>query len=151
MAFTYRESGSNPARDRARMLIGDTDKNASLELRLEDEEIDDLFLILTGSATPASLAGVYRGAIAAGDALVAKFARKAEGSTGPDRLNPTNRVQELRTTLDRLRRQLAAMSSPFAGGISVADKAARAADTDRPAPAFKVGMLDHSTSGSDGG
>lgn len=136
------------ARDRVRLLIGDTDPNAMLELRLEDDDIDDLLAFMTGSASP-SMSGVYRVASRAAYVLAAKFARKAEGSTGPQSIRPSNRAQELRATARDLQQQASTMAVPYAGGISVSDKAAMAADTDRVRATFAVGMLDH-PDGSDG-
>lgn len=133
MAFTYR-SGSRTALNRIRVRIGDTDQFASADLRLEDEEITD-FVVTEG--------GFMRAAAAAAEALAAKFARKAEGSQGPDRIVPSDRANHLRRIAAQLRSAASAACVPSAGGISVAAKDANAANPDHATPAFRRGLLDH--------
>jgi hypothetical protein len=124
------------ARDDVRLLIGDTDETVAPDVRLEDEDIDRLLVLTTGSASPGT-SGIRRSAAEAADALAAKFARKAEG--GP--LSSTSRAQELRATARNLRASAVSAAAPSAGGISIASKADADADTDRVAPAFRKGML----------
>lgn len=124
-----------------RLLIGDTDPQATADVRLEDEEITRLLELSCGSVTP-GVAGLNRVAADAADVLAAKFARKAEGSFGPNRVAPSNRAQELRATAARLRNRAAEGAGIFAGGVSRADKAARAANPDRPEQPFRAGQMD---------
>jgi hypothetical protein len=142
---TFSYSVGNTARDDVRLLIGDVDYNVSEDLRLEDEDIERILVLQAGSSSPGDT-GVFRAAAFAAEILASKFDRKAEGSPGPDRVMPSNRAAGLRATAERLRRQLAAHAVPSAGGISVSAKAARAGDSDRPCPAFSLGMLDNNGS-----
>ena len=121
MTFSY-EAGATP-RDDVRLLIGDVDPHAMVDLRLEDEDIQRL-IQLEGDTR--------RAAAMAAEVLAAKFARKAEGSVGPDVIRPSNRAQELRATAARLRSSAAAAAVPTSGG---------GAD-----PAFRRNMLDHAGS-----
>jgi len=139
VSFTYEPS--TPVGS-VRLLIGDTDIEATIDVRLEDEDIKRLIELTCGTSSPGA-SGLRRAAAQAADVLAAKFARKAEGSTGPNRLAPSSRAQELRATASRLRMESSMGAAPYAGGISVSDKAARAADEDRVQPAFSAGMLDH--------
>lgn len=118
-----------------RLLIGDTDAQALLDSRLEDEDIDRL-LTIEG--------GVRRSAARAADILAAKFARKAEQTAvGSDRNVISTRASELRATARELRQSALAEAIPSAGGISRSSKVAAAADTDRIEPPFRIGMLDN--------
>lgn len=132
MSFTYTAGGGK--RDDVRLLIGDVDDQALPDLRLENEDIDRL-IVLLGSLSES--------AAAAAEALAAKFARKAEGSAGPSVIRPSSRALELRMVASRIRAQGAGIARPSAGGISTADKAAAAGDTDRPEPPFRAGMMDN--------
>jgi hypothetical protein len=134
--------GSGTPKDRIRFLIGDTDVLAQENLRLEDEEINDALTLATGSPTPTTSAALYRVGADCADVLAAKFARVFEGASsgpGPSR----TRAQELRATARELRQRASAGAVPFAGGISQADKAGRAADPDRVPSTFRKGMLDN--------
>jgi hypothetical protein len=133
LAFTYRP-GSRTTLNRIRVRIGDTDAYASADLRLEDEEIAD-FLLSEG--------GLLRAAAAAAEALAAKFARKAEGSQGPDRIVPSDRANHLRRIAAQLRSAASAACVPSAGGISIAAKDRAASNPGRTAPAFRRGQMDH--------
>ncbi len=133
MTFTY-QPGEPSDLTRVRLRIGDTDQFASADLRLEDEEILDLL---------ATEGGLFRAAAAAAEALAAKFARKAEGSQGPDRIVPSDRANHLRRIAAQLRSAAAASCVPSAGGISATAKDRASSNPDRAEPAFKRGQLDH--------
>ena len=139
MSFTYVAGAA--AKDDVRLLIGDVDVNAQSELRLEDEDIARL-ITLEGD--------IYRAAAMAAEVLATKFARKAEGSAGPNALSPSNRAQELRATATRLRMAAATNRGPIpsAGGISISGKAAAEAQSDRVKPTFKRGLLDNASEGA---
>lgn len=141
MTFTYNAGAS--ARDDIRLLVGDTDSTAAAELRLEDEEIDRLTTIETGSEAPTESSALYRAAAASAEALATKFARKAEGSPGPDRIQPTSRAAELRATAARYRARGSRAGTPVVGGVSAASNALLRADTDRVASPFRMGMMDN--------
>jgi hypothetical protein len=133
VTFTY-QPGDPSDLARVRLRIGDTDQFASADLRLEDEEIRDLLL---------TEGGLFRAAAAAAEALAAKFARKAEGSQGPDRIVPSDRANHLRRIAAQLRSAAAASCIPSAGGISLAAKDRGASNPDHTEPAFRRGQLDH--------
>ena len=140
MTFSY--FAGSTARDDVRLLVGDVDQFASGEVRLEDEDIDRLLILFAGTASP-GVGGIRRVAAEAADILAAKFARKAEGSTGPRSISASSRSAELRATARQLRQGAGTFAVPTAGGISVAEKDTAEDDTDRVAPAFRKGMLDH--------
>lgn len=135
MTFTYTPGATTTLND-VRVLIGDVDEAmAGPGLCLEDEEILRL-VTLFGS-------NVYRVAAEAALALAAKFLRKPEGiQGGNDRLMPTDRVTHLRRRARELRGMADAGGIPTAGGLSVSERAAAQADTDRTRPAFTRGQLD---------
>lgn len=139
MTFSYNPGSS--AKDRVRLLIGDTDDQAATNLRLEDEEIEDLLEMATGTSEPVGVSGIKKAAADAADVLAAKFARQPEGSSSGPSPSRT-RAQELRATAARLRLESQAGAVPFAGGIRRSGKAAVAANTDRTPDAFRKGMLD---------
>lgn len=141
MGFEYSPGAS--AKDDVRMLIGDTDDSVNADLRLEDEEIARFLELNTSSPASPGRSGLFRSAAEAADALAAKFARKAEGSSGPNRIAPSSRAQELRATANRLRTRSNEGAGMYAGGTSVSDKAAAAADTDRVQPSFTTGQFDN--------
>ena len=124
MTFTYTPGGETDL-DRIRIRIGDTDRHAVEDLRLEDEEIED-FLATEG--------GFFRAAAASAEALAAKFSRKAEGSQGPDRIVPSDRANHLRRIAAQLRSAAAAACIPVAGGTS---------RTTGEEPAFRRGLFDY--------
>lgn len=133
MVFNY-SPGSTNAKDDIRLLIGDTDPHAHETVRLEDEEIER-YVVLLGNK--------YRAAAEAASTLAAKFARKADGSQGPDGVPFNVRAQELRTTAGHLRSLASASATPTFGGGSVSGKAAVAENTDRVKPAFTRSTLDN--------
>jgi hypothetical protein len=117
------------ARDRIRVLVGDTDPADPL---VQDEEIA---LYTTGgtfaqSSDAAAAVEVCR-------AIVAKLARRVTMSAGVSSVNLGEQVAHYRDLLTDLIRQSSSTSAvPYAGGISRADVLAREADTDRVAPFF---------------
>jgi hypothetical protein len=140
VSHTY--TAGETAKDDVRLLISDTNTEASVDERLEDEDIERLLFLRLGTSNPTTRGGAFMNAAAdAADALAAKFARKAD--VGADKVNFPTRAEELRATARGLRARAASGAIPFAGGISVSDKAARAADSDRPSSAFTRGMLDN--------
>jgi hypothetical protein len=130
MTFTYSPGGGS--KDDIRFDIGDTDEAAPPPLRLEDEEIQRVLQRFPG-----------RPRVMCIQALIAKFARQPEGSVGPNVIRPSNRANELRKLLADWMRIEGATAVPSAGGISVSDQEAAAADTDRVPPSFTVGMQDN--------
>lgn len=136
MTWTYGPTFSL-ARDRVRLLIGDTDSSDQL---VSDEEIA---LYVTGG----QLAEVndYLSAAAVCDAIAAKFSRRADMSAGGSSASLSQQATAYQRKARQLRRQSALGTSPFIGGISIADKDDREADSDRVAPAFSREMGDQSS------
>lgn len=137
MTFSYTPGGGR--KDDVRLLIGDLDQTAQQDLRLEDEDIERL-LAMEGN--------LYFAAAVAADILSAKFARKAEGSAGPQSIRPSSRAQELRAIANRLRQRAASTAATFAGGLSRAERDAALADTDRIQGAFSLGMMSNPGTGA---
>lgn len=127
MPWTY--LGPTSDRDRVRLLIGDTE---ATDPQLQDEEIAWLL---------AEAGNVYGAAVAACEALAAKYARQVNRSVagaGGLSVSAGDRAQHYRDLAETLqiRARKARRPVPFAGGISDAQKDAVEADTDRVAPAF---------------
>ena len=142
MAQTYEvENISTDETYQVRFLIGDT--NLSTGMLLEDEEIDWLL---------ATEANVYMAAAMAADMIVTRMNGAVVGATGPitrKRVGQTDityangRTSEQYGSLaGSLRARGSNHQLPFAGGISVSDKATREIDTDRPAGRIRLGQFD---------
>lgn len=139
MTFTTTPGAPRTA---VRLLLGDTDEAVGPDLRLEDEDMDQLMILETGTADPTGPA-VYAAAVVCGGALRAKFLRKAEGSPGPDRVQPTSRAQELANLISTYRGKASKGAAGYAGGMSRAGNAALAGDTDRVGSFATLGMMDN--------
>ena len=126
MSFTYDLAViATSEKDQVRLLIGDTD---STDVLLRDEEIN-YFLTAEGS--------VYAAAVVACRTIAANFARQSDFWIGTIRTNNAERSKAFSAKADELnRKRLISGSSPFAGGISIADKDTRRDDGDRVQPAF---------------
>jgi len=125
-----------------RLALGDDNDAAPEDLRLEDEAYAALILLETGTSSPTG-AAVYSAIVACGSALRAKFLRKAEGSPGPDRVQPTSRAQELANLITHYRTKAKSGAAPIAGGMSVAENVALASDADRVGSFARMGMMDN--------
>jgi len=126
MSWTYDTTLSEDAAH-VRFMLGDTDEDEIPTL--SDEEIDGALTIY----------GAIRSAAAAcAESLASRYARKAiqlRDDAGASKMYG-DRAKELRQVAADLRAQSARYATPFAGGISIADKEAREGDSDRVAPAF---------------
>lgn len=136
MTFTYDiEHGHN--RDKVRLLIGDTSESSML---LSDEELCFLETEF-GSATD-----IYTTALAAIDMALVSLARKAESKTvGPLTLSYASRQKNLETARARIEKLASARvgaPTPYAGGISFADKEIDEADDDVN-KGFRIGGMDN--------
>ena len=138
MSLTY--TPGDTARDDVRLYIQDKHPEALVDCRLEDEEIDRIIILRTGSSTPGP-SGIRLAAADALDALANLYAKKP--SVGADKVTFDTRAQELRAGAARLRAEAAKGAVHFAGGTSVADNEARASDTDRPTSTFRQGQFDN--------
>lgn len=135
--WTYSGNPASSPKDQVRFLVGDTDETDQL---LQDEEIEWL-ISDRGSALAA--------AVAAAEAIAAKFARQVDKAVGDLRLSLSQKAQGYAARAAELRLRLATGAAPYAGGISASDKEAQELDTDRVPPAFRVGMHDYVAEGEE--
>jgi hypothetical protein len=129
MSFSY-DTSLATSKDRVRFAIGDTDKD---DPQFSNEEITAL-LTIYGSVTVT--------ASAAARALSAKYSREADKWVGDLKILASQKARAYKDLAESL--ESAATSAtgvPSAGGISVAQKQAYEADTDRVAPFFKRDMF----------
>lgn len=132
MAWTYSGDPAASDRDMLRFRVGDTDTS---DQQFTDAELDAL---LAGGGS------VWTAAIAAVEALTAKYARKVDRSLGDLSISHSQRLDHYAEVLQRLRKGAAlALCAPYAGGISQSDKDDTAGNTDRVPPAFSVTMHQH--------
>lgn len=143
MTFTY---ASPPVtnRDKVRLLLGDTVESKSI---LSDEELcflEEEF----GSATD-----IYSTALAGIDVAMVNLARAASSkSVGPLSLSYASRVKDLesaRKRIEMLAMRKTGVPTPYAGGISQADKKVDEADEDVNHGHFGVGMFDNPSAADD--
>ena len=137
MTWTYGPTFSL-ARDRIRLLIGDTDSSDQL---VSDEEIA---VYVTGGQLAQS--SDYLSAAMVCDAIAAKMSRRADMSAGGSSVSLSQQATAYQTKARHLRRQAALSTSPFIGGQSISDKDSREEDTDRVTPAFTREMGDETAS-----
>ena len=125
MTWTYSGDPSANNRDAVRFAVGDTD---TADQQLSDEEIAYLLI---------DAGGVKSAAIAAIRSLIAKFARAVDKSVGDLSVSYSQRLEHYKTLEKTLRADLGIRrATPYAGGISIADKTTDKLDTDRLDPAF---------------
>jgi len=144
VAFTYTlpiPAGSTGDLSRIRLKLGDTDPSVPTQMRLEDEEITELYTEYSGSVT-ACLPECA-------EALAGKFGRAAaRKQTGPFTLEfAQGRFATLMAMAATLRRRAALAVTPYSGGQSISDKEAEESNTDRVNPSFQRGMLDNPDAG----
>jgi hypothetical protein len=141
LTWSYNNAGlANSAKDRVRLLIGDTDDSRQ---QLQDEEIA---YVLT-QQTSTTLA-----AAACCDLLVAKYAFLVNTENGSLRLSAAARHKHYENLADRLRAGGAGevpgdatvhAAEMYVGGSSVASKDDFGADSDFVQPPFRLGQDDH--------
>ncbi len=112
-----------------RFLIGDTDTS---DQQLSDEEI--AYLLTEYSAA-------RRAALEAARSLQAKYARLCDQRTGDISISYSQRRDSYAALVRDLQRGM--LGTPYAGGISQADKDSDEDDSDRVNPAFSVEMMDN--------
>lgn len=136
MSWSYSGDPNDCSKDLVRFLIGDTDLD---DQQLSDEEINAM---LTNNSSNA-----YMAAVACVRALIGRFTRYVTKSVGDLSISYGERLSNYQDLLAQLQQQSAlsatSIAAPFCGGISVSDKETRAADSDRVAPAFTIGMHDY--------
>lgn len=126
MTWTY-ASDFTAAKDRVRVLIGDTDITDPL---ITDEEIA---LYTTGLMAQAN---DYLAAASVCDAIAAKMSRRADMSTGGSSVSLSQQTAAYERKARELRRRSATQTSPYVGGVSISVKDSRVADADRTVAAF---------------
>lgn len=141
MTWSYNNAGlANSAKDRVRLLIGDTDDSRQ---QLQDEEIA---YVLT-QQTSTTLA-----AAACADLLCAKYAFLVNTENGSLRLSAAARHKHYQDLADRLRAGGAGEipgdatvhdARIYVGGTSISDKDNILGDSDTVQPAFRLGQDDH--------
>lgn len=131
MAWSYTNNPSTRTIDEVRFLLGDTDAD---DPQLQDEEITYL-LTTYSTARLAALNGAR--------ALLAKYARLVDKAVGDLRLSLSQRHEHYQSLIAQLEAGQLLLATPFAGGISIADVAARDADSDRVKPAFARDLHEH--------
>lgn len=133
MSWTYSGDPGANDKDLIRFLIGDTD---SADEQLSDEEIAYL---LTEYTAP------KRAALEAARSLQAKYSRLCDQRTGDISISYSQRRDSYAALVRDLQRGM--MGTPYAGGISAADKDSDEGDSDRVKPAFAVEMMANPGSG----
>jgi hypothetical protein len=128
MSWNYSGNPAASSLDEVRYLVGDTQPS---DPQLTDEEIAYL---LVHCGTPLATA------IVACDGLIDKYARLVTQGAGAVSVQYSNRIQQYQELQRRLK--LRAPLAPYAGGISVGDKAANEDNTDRVPPSFKRNQFD---------
>lgn len=132
MAFTYTFNPDASTRDAVRLLIGDTDECDAL---LQDKEID-YFLEQYNNAP-------INAAIRACETIISKLARRPDEKVGNVSISYSQQAKGYRDLLMDLKIRLASEdATPYAGGISRADKLAQRANGDRVPPKFTKNMME---------
>lgn len=131
MTWTYASSNvGTSGLSTVRFRVGDTTTSWQL---LQDEEITGM-LTLYGNPT--------RAAAECALAIAAQYARQADKAVGHLRIANSQSAIAYERMAKRLLMEVGLGVAPYAGGISVADKTAVNADSDRVRPAFRVGLHD---------
>lgn len=139
MAWSYSGDPSSSTRDSIRFLCGDTDTNDQL---LSDEEVDYLADQVSASG---STAATYRAAHRCLLAIASKFSRLADQSTGDLRVAMSQKASNAREQAALLLKiaddDNLTVPTPYAGGISWADKQIDRDNPDRVDPYFESGQF----------
>lgn len=132
MAWSYDPLNVDLARNRVRLLLGDTDPQ---DEQLQDEEIDLLIeLHVTDEASAA----------AGARALAFRYARLSDKWVGDLKILASQKSRAYRELAEHLETQVSHVARPpFAGGIRVSQKESIELDTDLVQPHFRRGMFDY--------
>lgn len=128
--WSYTADPSTNPIDAVRMEIGDTDQ---ADPQLQDEEIG---YMLSQNGTP------LWAAVSCCSALAAKYARQADKRLGKTAISAGQRMQHYLDLEKLLRRRAVSMVTPYAGGMSIAERDTFANDTDKVRPAFTKDLHD---------
>jgi hypothetical protein len=143
MTWTYDGDPAASALSAIRFLSGDTDTNDQL---VTDEEI--AWLNSEASGTTTATTALYKAAAGAVRAQAAKWTRLADQTVGDLSVSMSQKASAAMATaaaLDLRAASDAGVPVPFAGGISVADKTTREADTDRVGPWSRIDQFSNTT------
>lgn len=131
MSWSYASSAPESSdRSYIRLRLGDNSSGAPL---FSDEELD-AFLTLEGHRLLA--------AASAAESLGARYARRTDKTVGRLRIAGQQAGENFFALAKRLRYEAGCSALPYAGGISVSDKAAAVADDDLVQSQFGIGMHD---------
>jgi hypothetical protein len=137
LTATYTGNPASSAKDATRFLIGDTDPCNFL---LQDAEINYVLAQFNNVPLNASIPCV--------NAIIAKLSRLADETVGAVSIQFSQKAKGYRTMLADLRNQMAASdSAPYAGGITVSDMVATAANPNLVRPDFTKHMMQNRQSG----
>jgi hypothetical protein len=146
MAWTYGGDPAANARDAIRFLCGDTDTNDQL---LNDAEIGWVNNQLTGSDTATT--ALYNAAYRCCLLVASKFSRLADQSVGDLKVSMSQKAKAYREQalqMLELAGREGSVPTPYAGGISIADKEVDWANTDVVKPGFYKGQFDDDRDGN---
>lgn len=133
MTWSYSGNPASSTKDAVRFLIGDTDTN---DQQVSDEEIAYLLGLTSDDPNAA--------AVRAARALASKYAKYPSAKTVGDlSITYGERAKVFTDLAASLAEQAVLTAPPYLGGILVAEKEGRAADTSLEQPAFKRGAMDN--------
>ncbi len=133
MSWTYSGNPGYSAKDQVRFLIGDTSAKDPLLL---DGEIDWLLSQYQNNAIAAAIRGC--------ETIMTKFSRMSDESVGQVKISFSQKAKAYQTLVNQLRQRISIEDmTPFAGGISHAQKREEEANTDRVKPDFTKQMMDN--------
>ena len=140
MTATYTNQPGVRDVDTVRLLISDQDTIPATDALLTDEEIQ----YFVDANNHINLA-----ASQAATAIAAKYSSDANSKTVGDLgiVFAGARARQYRLMAQDLRNKAARTVTPYAGGLSIAEKDTIDQDTDRPTTDFERGMHDHERSG----
>lgn len=131
--WSYSGDPNKSAKDQCRFLLGDTDSQDQL---LSDQEIN--WALGVYGNTP------INACIRLAEGIIAKFSRLANEQVGQVRIDFKQKAEGYRALLRDLRSRLTMENAtPYAGGISVADKQTVAMNSDRVRPDFTKHMMEN--------
>lgn len=132
MSWSY-DTSLATAKDKVRLLIGDTDTS---DQQLSDEEVS---AILTLNSSD-----IYSSAIFLAQNLAAKYSRLVDTSIDSFRVSYSQlatKYNDLAGVLQRTKdNSPGGLGVPIVGGVSISDMQTRDADSDRPPSRSRVGM-----------
>ena len=144
--MAYGGSPQTVARDAVRLLVGDVSTSTSSEF-LEDGAYT-YFLSVTpnnyvaASLAASSLSALFTGAAASGTGANG-YLRKKVGDLELEKADAQSYAASYKTLAGQMRKMSALGITPYAGGMTVSDKAANEQDTDLVKPAFTRSAFDN--------